>query len=254
MSWVATVFAAVLGAAAGGAGMLGIAALCVKWCRITSFEGASGYFVVMMALAGALGGLVISAVASRVAVGMGGEAWIGWGQIAAGLGAVAAGLLVVLTGSYLGGDHERELGGRGLSIAWEVRLPASAADQTPAAWPDERLRLQLVSVSRRRSNGSADAVFDRAAFRLEDGQWVLPARVELFTSRGEFCVNLKVGGIVGGEQAGWEDGFWPRLTAFPNEGQFAWSAWERTNGGRDKGSDRDAVMYRWRFERSGDGG
>jgi hypothetical protein len=36
-------------------------------------------------------------------------------------------LLAVLLVAYLGADHVPELGGRGLVVAWEVRLPKSDA-------------------------------------------------------------------------------------------------------------------------------
>ena len=249
MSWLVTVLAAVLGAVVGGAGMLGIALISAKWYRITGFEGAIGYYVVMMMAVGGVGGLVIGAAASRVAVWAGGQAWVGWGQIGAAMGAIAAALVLVLVIAYLGGEHERERAGRGLVIAWEVRLPAGepGPDASPAQWTDEQLRMQVVSVVRGQPRGSAEAVLDRSAFRVEDGQWVLPARVGLFTSRGELCVNLKLGGV------GWDDGFWPRLSPAPGKERFEWSQWERTNKGREKASDREAVMYRFRFERGGSG-
>lgn len=112
MSWVVTVVAAVLGALAGGAGMLGIALVSAKWYRITGFEGAIGYYVVMMTGLGGIGGLVIGAVASRAVLWMWGEAWMGWGQIGGAMGAIAAALLLVLVIAYLGGEHKRERGGR----------------------------------------------------------------------------------------------------------------------------------------------
>lgn len=255
MTWLLTILTGVLAAAIGGGGMLAIANGCVKWYQISSFEGKSGYFMGAMMLLGIVGGLLVGVVAARVGRASLGPAW--WAQMGPGVGSVVVLLLVILVLAYFGSDREPELGGRGLIIAWEVRLPASGvlpgpgdgagsdASVDPADWTDEELRLQVVSVARGRDKqyGSALSTFDRDAFRLEGGQWVLPARVGLFTSKGELCVNLTLGGR--------SDGFWPTLTTFPRQTDFAWSAWERTNGGRDARSDAEAVMYRWRFERDG---
>lgn len=251
MSWAITAVVTLLGAIGGGAGMFAIASACVKWYRITSFEGAAGYFVVGLALAGFIVGLLLALAGARLGFGMLGQEWGAWGsQLGGGLGLVALALLVTLGIAYFKADHSRELGGRGLVVAWEVRLPEGAVGgefgpaKPPTEWPSEELKLQLVSVHRDKAIGYENAVFDRDAFRIEDGQWILPARVPLFTSRGKFCVNLTLGGR--------DDGFWPSLTAFPTQGgpEFQWSPWYRTNKGMSKPSDREAVMYRFKFEKS----
>lgn len=241
MSWGITLVAGLLGALAAGAGMLAIANACVRWYRITSFEGASGYFVIGLTLAGGLVGLVLSIVAARVACTQLGP---GFGvQVGGALTAVAAALALVLAGTFLGADRTPDLGGRGVVIAWEVRLPATETDAVdPRQWPDEELRLQLVSVANRKPRGSADATFERDAFRLEDGQWILPARVPLFTSKGQLCVNLTLGAR--------RDGYWPTMRPSPLPAYSEWSRWERTNAGRNEPSDATAVMVRFRFERS----
>lgn len=245
MSWLATFLAAVLSSVAGGAGMLGIANLCVKWHRISSFEGGSGYFVIALTLLGAIGGFIAGLIAARVGYAQIGPQW--YTQLGTSVGTVAALLLLVLAYSYLSADHVPELGGRGLIVAWEVRLPVpDPADQfapkaNPAEWPDAELRLQLVSVQRGNPRGHEEATFDRSAFRLENGQWILGGKVPLFTSKGEFCVNLTLGGR--------DDGFWPPLPAFPRDADFAWSPWHRTNKSRERQSDAASVMYRFRFER-----
>lgn len=65
MSWLTTLLVGILGSVVGGGGMFGIALLCVKWYRISSFEGGSGYFVIGLALLGAMGGLIVSMLAAR---------------------------------------------------------------------------------------------------------------------------------------------------------------------------------------------
>jgi hypothetical protein len=244
-SWLVTFFSGVLSAVAGGLGMLGIATLCVKWYRISSFEGGSGYFVVGLALLGFIGGFVVGLIAARVGYMQIGPHW--YIQIATSLGTVACLLLVVLTYSYLESDHVLEQGGRGLVVAWEVRLPKPNPSDpfdykgNPQEWPDSELRLQLVSIFRGAPRGFSEAEFDRLKFHLEGDQWILPAKVPLFTSKGDFCVNLTLGGR--------DDGFWPPLSAFPSDADFSWSPWYRTNKSQDKPTDFAAVMYRFRYER-----
>lgn len=243
MSWLVTFFAGILGMVGAGLGMFAIADACVKWYRISSFEGGSGYFVVGLTLLGAIVGFVLSIIAARLAFAYIGHDW--YIQLGAALATVGASLVVVLALAYIGVDRTPELGGQGIVIAWEIRLPAEGTDEfgprgDPRDWPDEELRLQLVSVAGHKPRGSSEAVFDRAAFREENGQWILPARVPLFTSRGELCVNLTLGGR--------DDGFWPLMRPTPHPSYFEWSEWYRTNKGRDKSDDASAVMYRFKCE------
>ena len=64
MSWLLSIFVGLLTAVAAGLEAGYVADLCVGWYRISSFEGASGYFVVFMGLLGAVVGLVIGIVSS----------------------------------------------------------------------------------------------------------------------------------------------------------------------------------------------
>jgi MFS family permease len=244
MSWLFTVLSALLAAAIGGGGMLFIATLCVRWYHIPSMEGQSGYYTIFLGLLGIVGGLLAGLIAARVGHAYWTDAW--YAQFASAAGAIIALLLLTLAITYLGADHERERGGRGLVIAWELRIPVTrdqlgAINKPPAEWPDDELKLQLVSVVRRNPRGSAMAMFDRAAFRQEGGFWILPARVPLFTSKGEFCVNLTLGGR--------DDGFWPPFGPAPELTYADWSGWSATNKSQGK-PEAEATMYRFRFEKT----
>lgn len=242
MSWAITFVAGVLGMLSGLLGMFAIANACVKWYRISSFEGGSGYFVIALAILGGLVGIVLGSLTARLAHSFIGPAW--YMQLGCALMMVAAALAVVLAVAYLGADHTPDIGGQGIVVEWEVRLPAEGLDDfaprgAPSDWPVEELRLELVSVTKHVPRGSREAEFDRAAFRKMDGQWILPARVPLFTSKGELCVNLTLGGR--------DDGFWPAMRPSPQAVYFEWSEWSRTNKGSTKSSDAEAVMYRFRY-------
>ncbi len=130
-------------------------------------------------------------------------------------------------------------------FVWEIRLPRESNDLfyppgPPASWANEHLRLELVSISNHKPRGSEMARFDRDAFRQENEQWIMVAKVPLFTSKGEFCVNLTVGGR--------DDGFWPAMKPIPNASSFEWSAWYRTNKSMDRPIDESSLMYRFRFD------
>ncbi len=236
MNWGTTVITALLGGLLGGLGGLALSFACVEWYRIPSREGASGYFTIFCILAGAVSGCVLAAVAARIASSSAGGSL--WTQYAAGLGTVVAAVTLAGAWAYLAADREPEMKGEAADLVFEVRL-ASKQTERPA-WPDEELRLQLVScVGRdRRPTSWRNAEFDRGAFRQDDGQWILPARVPVFTNRGVFCVNLTLG-----ER---DDGFWPFFGPRPLPTQWEWSEWYATNKSTNK-PPRDCVMYRFKF-------
>ena len=66
MSWMLTLVVAVLTAVFGLFAAGAVAALAVDWYRVSSFEGGSGYFVILLALVGGAAGFLIGLVGSRV--------------------------------------------------------------------------------------------------------------------------------------------------------------------------------------------
>jgi len=66
MSWMVSVF---VGFLTGVLGLLAagfIAAACVSWYHISSFEGKSGYFMAAIALLGGMAGVIIGMVTGRL--------------------------------------------------------------------------------------------------------------------------------------------------------------------------------------------
>ena len=49
MSWIQSIFIGVLTAVVGCVGAALVGSLCARWYRISSFEGASGYYVILIA-------------------------------------------------------------------------------------------------------------------------------------------------------------------------------------------------------------
>ncbi len=245
MNWAVTLFSAVAGGLLGTVGMFAIGQACVKWYKITSFEGYSGYFVVGLALLGGIVGCVLSIVAARL-----GYAWIGtqwYSQLGSALAAVLLALALTYGYAYLGVDRVPELDGQPIMVRWEIRLPAEGTDKyaptgDPSEWLDDQWQLQLVSVVNHQPRGSEQATFHRESVRYEDGQCILATSVPLFTSRGEFCVNLSLGAR--------DDGFWPGLRYSSHPNSFQWSPWQRTNKGLKQPDDRSAVMFRFKLEKA----
>ena len=67
MNWTGMILSGVLSALLGGLGSLGLAAGCVHWYRISSFEGKSGFFIVGVTLLGIAGGALVGVIAARAA-------------------------------------------------------------------------------------------------------------------------------------------------------------------------------------------
>ena len=124
MSWLATIAIALLTAAVGL--VLGgyLASLAVGWYRVSSFEGGSGYFVVAFALIGAIAGLVLGLIGSRVAAASFGFGF--WKALLAsqvtlvGIAAIVGGI------ARLAADVPPTLDGETMLLVVEIRWPASA--------------------------------------------------------------------------------------------------------------------------------
>lgn len=92
MNWFWSIIAALLAALTSGAASIGVGLLCVRWYRISSFEGKSGFAVAGICLLGAITGLLVGAIASRLAAGHGPFSQVLWalGASLAVIGAAAA--------------------------------------------------------------------------------------------------------------------------------------------------------------------
>jgi hypothetical protein len=242
MSWFASIGIAVL---AGGMALLlagGIANACVGWYRITSREGASGYFVVMIALLGGVAGAVLGLVVARV-VASGSEPGFATGLLlATALIAALAGLAALAC--RLLADIPPRLGGRELQLEVELRLPSdeprAPADFTGAA------KLELASISGGRQRRAREGRLDLGAARLDEGRWVVPGAVDLFTRRGLRALDIELDGRR-------REGFLLPLPARPGPRHEIWSDW-LPRCAQDGGPwPADRLAYRFRLRRAGPG-
>ncbi|AMY10885.1 hypothetical protein LuPra_04128 [Luteitalea pratensis] len=213
-----------------------VADLCVGWYRISSFEGASGYFVILVALlsggAGAVVGLLIArAVAAVPAMNA---------LKTAGLAVVAVLLVAggVAGAARLLADVPPELDGERLFLLVELRWPGSARppglDQGPGI-----VRLGTLSGSTMRREEAGPLFLEDA--RQEQGHWTVPGVVEIFTTRGTPVLNVFVGDTRVASLR-------PPLRRYPQREDLAWSEWQQALP-LGQGPGVAPVSYRFRVSR-----
>ncbi|MFO1498311.1 MAG: hypothetical protein U1G07_07970 [Verrucomicrobiota bacterium] len=214
MGWLSSILLAVLTGVVGLFSAAFVASACVKWFHISSFEGGSGYFVVINALLGGLAALVIGLVASRLIAASAAPAFwkaIGysWGTVLA-LSAIAA---LIARGLA---DVPPTLDGNQLLLQVEIRLPAGQTNPLSAPSTDSYLTLGSVVRHVQRKSRKGELKPDQA--RLADGRWIIPGQVEVFTSRGLRSIDA----VIGGKSCA---GFLVPLPAHPGKQHAEWSRW-----------------------------
>jgi len=238
MSWPASIVIGVLTGALAlvCAGL--VANACAGWYRMSSFEGASGYFVVGVALLGGIAGLVAGVVVARlVAAGAAPGFSKGLG-IACGAVVATAGAAAAL--AWLLADIPPEIAGSQLDLEVEVRLPVGEAVAPAAAVGEAYVSLGAASDGTVRASRRGELLVADA--RSEGGRWVVPGSVFLFTTRGRRVLDV----VLGGETRG---GFVVPLPRRPDASFERWSDWlPRPRAGSPPWPDT-RVSYRFRVRR-----
>ncbi len=213
MRWLVTLGIALVSAALGlfAAGL--VASLSVDWYRISSFEGNSGFFVVGMALMGGLAGLVIGVVASLVMAARSQPGFL------KGLGASTLAILAI-AGATAGvarflADVPPTIDGEELLLVAELRWPANAA-HPPDVKAVGTVMLGALSGNTVRVSRDGPLLFEDA--RQEDGRWVVPGAVWIFTARGRRVLHFQIG-----DQS--LAAFGVPLPGHPGEDERKWSEW-----------------------------
>lgn len=209
MNWPASLGVAVLTAILGLFGTGWFASAYARWTQMSNREGAVGYFIIFLALLGGVAGLVAGLVIAR---------WTGspdsifWKPLACSTGFVAVGLGLVAGFCYLQADIPPRLAGDKLRLEVEIRLPAG--QDKPAG----KAAFTLGSVAGGTQRASRYGELDLAGARREGDRWILPARVELFTSRGQRVILATVEGQT-------LAAFQIPLPARPRVEHESWSVW-----------------------------
>lgn len=230
MSWLGSFAIGVLTALIAGTAGGFISAACVNWYNISPREGGSGYFVIFIILLSAFfgffGGLIVSrffggfltglGAASASILGLAGiAAWIAWGLA----------------------DIPPTINGHYLNLVIEARLPKGA--EKPSALPGKR-HVWFES-GPRFGHGRAFRVgdLDTANARFEDGRWVVPGSVYIFTTRNSRQLAISLDDKTA-------SGFELHFPGHPGPKYKQWSSWLPDAEIRDWPDSE--MSYRFRIE------
>jgi hypothetical protein len=236
MKWLASMAVAILTSIVGlfAAGTVG--GLLVDWYRISSFEGGAGFFVVAIAIFGLMGSFVIGLITARVVAARPNPGFMK--ALGAACGVVIGILAVIAGGARLLADIPPTLDGETLFLQIELRWPA-AGGADPKSIPGigyTRLGTSTGSIVRRTEEGP---LFVEDA-RREDGRWIVPGAVDVFTARGQRVLIVGIGDTQLGA-------FLVPLPGHPRQDQRTWSDWlPRPRNGSQA---TDQYTYRFRVVR-----
>ncbi len=214
MIWFSYFLLSILVAAIGlfCGGVIGSA--CIRWYRISSFEGKSGYFVVGMAL---LGAFVCFVVALITVFPLAPTDGVGWLKALACASLIGIGLSGgIYTVCWMLADIPPEIDGQPLRLEVEIKLPIGRT-LTPADRSSGN-SLRLYSVVRKTGRKFEEGNLHLQHARLEEGRWIVPGSVELFTMRGSRSLIFNLGGA---ECMGYDI----PLPARPTRIFLDWSQW-----------------------------
>lgn len=176
LTWVATLGTALLSAVCGAFTVGFLANLCVRWYRISGFEGGAGYYVALLGILGAVAGLLIGGICSRVVV-RGAEA-----HFLKGLGlsiAVVCCLTLIAGGlAYLGADHPPKLDGKDLLLDIELRTPPGY----PRLTKSQEFQPSFAILRGHSNKSGGHGSFDFESSREEAGHWTINGEADLLTS------------------------------------------------------------------------
>jgi hypothetical protein len=227
----------------GACGLLlggAIANACVSWYQISSREGESGYFVIFIAMGGGIAGLILGLITARLiasiyAPGFGREL----------LGALASVLLISGFAAFMCrtlADIPPTIDGRELALEVEFRFPNTfGSEKAPTSEGDWQFTFASLNGQVRRKY--RDGTIQTAAARHENGQWIVPTQVELFTERGGRIVTLSL------RDAPEVMSFLLPLPARPNVSFEQWSDWLPRQQANGQAWPSDKMSCRFRVQR-----
>lgn len=219
-----------------------IAAACVDWYNIPSREGASGYYVIGIALLGLIAGCVIGLIVARL--------------VAAGadprfLKAIGRSVAVVAVISIVSGAAARLLAdvpptidGEALMLAVEVRWPEDQVERP--ATGEGSLSLHSIPFYSNTVRASEEGPLWMQDAERVDGRWIARGAVSVFTSRGKRM--LVVAPNRDDRDARTSEAFLVPLPAWPGKGSLEWSEWLPKI--RPGVAPLNKLTYRYRVQRS----
>ena len=214
MSWIASVFIAVLTGtlALFVAGFIGT--ISVRWHHVSTFEGGAGYAAMAIAVMGGMAGVLLGFIISRF---VGGPSVLGFFK---GLGCSWSAVLIMgavsTVISFLLADISPKIDGKYLDLEVEIKLPAG--DTNFVAGVTTNASLTLGSTVNHVQRASRKREVDLKEARQENGRWILPGTVHIFTMRGKRSISLDFDGK-------YVAGFLIPLPARPGKQFEEWSEW-----------------------------
>lgn len=202
---------------AGVAGLLTagiVTSAYVDWYHVSSFEGGSGYMVLGLALLGGAGSFLAGLVFALAIAASGRPVF--WRASLLSCGAILGLGVAIALVLYLLADFPPTIGGERLRLEVEIRLPASLRTPPVEMGGDPEFILGSVVNHTQRASEYGKLKLDQA--RMENGRWIVPAEVFLFTSRGLRSIDAKIG-----ERS--IAGFVVPLPDHPGREQEQWSGW-----------------------------
>ena len=166
-----------------------------------------------MALVGLIGGFLIGLVVSRIEARRPQPRFIK--ALGMSAGAVAVLLAVIAGAAWVLADIPPQIDGEELFLLTEIRWPVKGAP-APNTLAAPYIRLGALSGSVARKIESGLLFVDDA--RQEEGRWIVPGAVPIFTRRGERLLDF---GAADKSIAG----FIVPLPRYPGEAQRQWSGW-----------------------------
>lgn len=215
-----------------------VAAAYADWYHLPSREGASGFFVLFMALLGGVAGTVLGLIIARVvaagpAPGFGRAILYAFGTVVS-----VSGIIALLCYGFA--DFPPTLEGEELRLEVELRLPMD--HKVPPTEVKGARDFELASVVDHTQRAVRYGELKVEQARLEEGRWIVPAEVLLFTSRGDRVIDAHLG-----ESS--IAGFVVPLPAHPGKEFELWSEWgPRPPGGSPAWPD-SKTSYRFRVQR-----
>jgi hypothetical protein len=243
MSWPLSFVVALLNAVLGCVGAMVVAGIGVSWYRITSREGASGFFVLGMGLLGVLGGALIGLLVARFVAASPQATFLKGLGYAWGVSVVL--LLLITAISWLAADFPPKLEGKYLEVEVELLCPTTWSTPRVKKNVFHYVSLTADEGARRQTSGSVDL----AGGTLQDGRWKVSALVPLQTSSAGKSFGISLNDdhqqFLRPERI---------IPPKPSKKDFEWSSWQSNTtdmqGKTVPEAEAFSLRYRVRFDSS----
>ncbi|MGC4071615.1 MAG: hypothetical protein QM760_03725 [Nibricoccus sp.] len=177
MNWLLSIVISLLTGAAGLFGTAFLSTFLIRWFRISSFEGGSGYYAAALSILGGIVGLFVGLVCARVVAALPNPGFLK--ALGASLGTSLAILLTIALICRLCADIAPRMNGKALKLAIEIKSPAGLSGPLRGSDRyDAFASIELPDGGKSRSSGSIKL----QSARQVEGRWFFKTTMELQTS------------------------------------------------------------------------